>query len=322
MEWIKKNYDQFSMFCFAALLCAVAIFLILQVLAFYDIFARISGQVTINRTIPPSNASALEAAKQEALNPPVWNNYDGSLFVSAPYILYRVNGQIRLVNPQITLYVFHPPIPNKWFYDHHLDPLDPKALEDDPSDDGFSNIDKWTWDKTMDPTDPNAHPPYWTKLRLVRFIQIPFRLKFEAYDGDTYQINTIDVRQPSQFLTKGDQIVGTKFKIVGFEKKTHTDANGIDHDDSELTIQNLETKQKLVLILSKTMDSPDSYGLFEYLWKGDINIQVKKDKTFSLKPEADVQYKLVDINRSFALIQNLKTGENIKVTPAGAANAH
>ncbi len=321
MEWLKKNYDQFVLLCFAALLCGVATFLIFNAMAFHDIFARISGQVQINRNIPPSDAAALATAKQAVQNPRVWNRFDGagSLLVSEPYILYRVNHVIRPMNPEVTLHMFHPPIPNKWFYDNHIDPLDPNALEDDPSGDGFSNLEKWNW--KCDPLNPESHPPYWTKLRLLRFIKIPFRLKFEAYDGAEFQINTIDLRQPSQFLHVSDQITGTKFKIIGFDKKTHTDANGVEVDDSELTIQNLETKEKLALILNKVIDSPDSYALFLYTWKGNAKIQVKKDKTFSVAPENDVQYKLVDIDVTRALIQSVKTGEKVTVTQGTAEKA-
>ncbi|SRR5579862_524659 len=320
MQWLKKNYEQFILICFSALLCGVATFLILRAQAFSDIFARIGGEVKINRAIPPSDAARIKTAKQEALNPPAWKTYPSSLYVSQAYILYRVAGAIKLVNPKTTPFQFHPPIPNDWFYEHNLDPLDPNALEDDPSSDGFSNLEKWKWN--CDPNDPNSHPPYWTKLRLARFIKIPFRLKFAAYDADTFQINTIDVRQPSQFLKAGDQILGTKFKIIKFDKKTHTDANGVGIDDSELTIQNIETQQNLTLILDKVIDSPDSFGLFKYLWRGSTDIQVKKDKAFSINPEPTVQYKLIDIDAAHALIQNLKTGENLNVTSSGAEKAH
>ncbi len=316
MDWIKKNYDQAALGACALLLCALSAFLIFQVMAFQHVFDDLKNPSSISRNVAPVDASTLAKARQALDNPAQWTPPPkGSLFVSDPYIVF--NGQ--LVDPKTTPIQFHPPVPNQWFFDHGIDPLEPTALEDDPDGDGFSNQDEFTW-KT-DPQDPKSHPAYWTKLRLARFIKIPFRLKFAAYDADSFQINTLDVKQPSQFLHIGDDIAGTKFKILSFDKKSHTDPNGVLIDDSELLIQNTETSEKLTLILDKVIDSPDSYGLFKYLWKGNIDLQVKKNKTFSVTPETDVQYKLVDINEAEALIQNAKTGEKIKIAPGGAEKA-
>jgi hypothetical protein len=38
-------------------------------------------------------------------------------------------------------------------------------------------------------------------------------------DADSFQIDTVDVKQPTQILKLGDQIVGTKFKIIDFKEK-------------------------------------------------------------------------------------------------------
>ena len=204
-------------------------------------------------------------------------------------------------------------VPNDWLIKNHLDNLDPDVATEDPDGDGFTNLDEYKGN--TDPNDKNSHPPYTTKLFLAQYIQVPFRLIFRGQpDDDTFQIDTVDVNQPTQILKMGEQIQGTKFKIVKFEEKTHTDANGIDHDDSELTVQNIETRRQGDPDSSeKEANSPDSYAKFKYLWKGNLDITVKKDATFSLKPETDVIYKLVDINEKEATIQNLKTKEEIKI---------
>ena len=38
--------------------------------------------------------------------------------------------------------------------------------------------------------------------------------------GDTFAINTSDLKEPTQFLKLGDTIRGTKFKIVKFTEKS------------------------------------------------------------------------------------------------------
>jgi hypothetical protein len=87
------------------------------------------------------------------------------------------------------------------------------------------------------------------------------RLLFASYDGSPthlnqmdYQINTLDVNQPSQFVHIGDVITGTKFKVIGFKLKRELGNNGVDY--SELTVQNIESDDNAVLVLNQTTSVP------------------------------------------------------------------
>jgi hypothetical protein len=190
--------------------------------------------------------------------------------------------------------------------------LDGNVLDQDPDNDGFTVLDEYLG-KT-DPQDPDSHPPYLTKLRLKKFIKVPFRLKFEAYDDDgNFQINTVDVHQPTQFVKIGDVISGTKYKAVKFEKKSvDNPRTGVDTDVSELTVENVENGRQVVLVVRTEVDSPDQYARFAFLWD-HTEFTVKKDQKFSLKPERDIEYKLIDIHETEAVILNIKSGDQIKV---------
>jgi hypothetical protein len=87
------------------------------------------------------------------------------------------------------------------------------------------------------------------------------RLKFQAYDGDekeqakmTFQINTLDIRQPSEFLNIGDTIRNTTFKLIKFSHKDFKNSTtGENNDVSELTIVNTKTKENFVLVLNNVV---------------------------------------------------------------------
>jgi len=313
MDWIKKNYDQFALVILAVALLASSVMLGYTALNFKGIFASLQQPVVHNNNVPGQPTDALENARTSLQKPALWTpqNDAGSLFVSERYLVQE-GKLIPLADPKRPL---HPPIPNKWFLDNNLDIQDPDILNQDPQHKGFSILDDWK--AGTDPNDPKSHPPYITKLRLEKYIQKPFRLKLEAYDGDLakpdtleFQINTVDVTQPSQFRKLGDAIEGTKFVVEKFEHKSHVDANDIEEDDSELTVKNTEDGKEVVLIYQKVVNSPDSYALLKYLWNGD-QITVKKYKTFNLKPTNE-EYKLIDISDAEALIENPK-GEKIKI---------
>ena len=308
MDWIKKNVDQFALALLSLALLAISAMLILNEWNFHQTFAGLRGDVARNNNIPPLDVKQLDDANAAVAKPAAWTPHKGLLFVSRKYIIK--DGQ-PYDPSEDTSRPLHPPVPNAWFLEHNLDLLDPGILEEDPDGDGFTNLEEWQG-KT-DPNNKDSHPPYSTKLRLEKYVKQRFRLIFKARpDADSFQIDTVDIKQPTQILKVGDQVAGTKFKIVQFDEKKIVDANEVEKDVSELTLQNTETGAKVVLIKEKLVDSPDSYALLKYLWDG-TGMKVKKDQTFTLKPEADVEYKLIDFTEKEALIQLIKTGEKITV---------
>lgn len=91
------------------------------------------------------------------------------------------------------------------------------------------------------------------------------RLAFKAYDGNpkntndyskfSFQIDTIDLRQPSEFLQLGQMIPNTKFKLLKFVfKEKRNQMTGEMDDVSELTIANKTTGQTAVLIFNMVVD--------------------------------------------------------------------
>jgi hypothetical protein len=270
------------------------------------------AKVTALETQPLENALA------DLAQPAAWSAHPGSLFVSRKYVTRRdpITGQEYAIDPfDADSQPLHPPIPNSWFLQHGLEDriLDINVPEQDPDKDGFSNMDEFLGG--TDPLDPQSHPGYLPKLFLKRFIKVPFRLKFAAYDGDEFQINTVDVRQPTQFVKMDEVVPGTKFKIIKFEKKSISNpSTGDETDVSELTVRHTESGLEIALIVDRITDSPDQYALVSFLWDS-TELRVKKDQKFKLGPEPDVEYQLVEIKETEAHIINLKEPGKIIVIP-------
>jgi|GEM_PF-1091786 len=177
------------------------------------------------------------------------------------------------------------------------------------------NIVRWNILESSTPAQtgtPKSQPSFYMQLRLIRFIKQPFRLLFNAWDGEVkkpdsleFQINTVDLHRPSQFVKIGDVIAGTKFKVMKFEYKPISQI-GSTNEVSELTLQDTETSNDVILVLERIVDFPESYALFRYLWN-DTQFEVKKGKEFVLLPETTLRYRLMDITEGDALIE----------TPAG-----
>jgi hypothetical protein len=337
MNWIKKRYDQFLLALLAIGLLACAVLIFLKVQNFGENFTTVVAVVPPDNNVKPVKLDKIDEAKETLKTPAAWTpiKFDsdyrasrGSMFASERYIIDAATGSP--VRPDKgSLYkntLTGEPIPNRWFLDNDLPLLEPTAPLQDADKDGFTNEEEWAG-KT-DPNKKESHPPYYTKLFLAKFIQIPFRLVFKSYDGDPkvdpqgmkmeFQIDTIDLRQPSSFLKLGDSVANTKFKLEKFEFKTAFNPKIQENEDvSELTLVNTETGGKIVLIYNRTINSPDVYALFVYEWpQPALMINVRKLGEFILKPEVDDQhhYKLLDVNETEAQIQ-LPDGSKRTIKP-------
>jgi len=328
MDWIKKNYDQFILALLAVALLGVSAMLVLRAQGFAEQFSGAMSMPSKSKDIGALDIDRIKEAQRQAGAPASWKaeTHGNLLFTSERY--YISNGVLKSPGTD-ALHTYSrngTKIPNKWFIDYNLPLLDKTVPFQDPDGDGFLNENEW-FHKT-DPTKKDSHPAYHTELFLKQWVKVPFRLKFQAYDGDTtkpatmdFQVNPLDAGARTQFVKIGQDIEGTKFKVMKFEKKERlNDKTGEQQDVSELTVENTETGDSVALILDQIVSSPSQFGKMEYMWpakkpgeQGQI-FDVPRTKDFVLKPEVTLKYKLDAVNDTEAQITG-PTGEKIVVKP-------
>jgi len=298
MDWLKKNYERALLIVGIAVLLVSAFCIFRRATGFQSQFAELQSHPTQRPASPPGKAKEAEDALQKLRQPPQWT-FGGraGLFVPEKHFIGTDGQPATLQTTEV-----HPPVPNEWLEQFGLPIADADVLDQDPDGDGFTNLDEWLGH--TNPIDRNSHPEYYTKLKLKSAVEEPFRLIFSSWMGDTYQINTIDFKQPTQFLKVGDTIKGTRFKIAKFLKKYEPNKYGTNVDVSELTLEQEETKQQLTLVKEKVAISPESVATFVYTWGGRQEFQIRKDQEFSLKPQEQIKYKLIDIGPAKAVIVN------------------
>ncbi|MGI8437752.1 MAG: Amuc_1099 family pilus-like system protein, partial [Chthoniobacterales bacterium] len=209
----------------------------------------------------------------------------------------------------------HPPVPNEWLEQFGLPIAEADLLTQDPDGDGFTNLEEWQGH--TDPTNKESHPPFIAKLKLKAFNREPFRLVFASRSGDTFTVNSTDLKEPTQFLKVGDMISGTHFKLVDYQEKEQANPKtGGQMDVSELTIEDTENKERIKLVKEQVMVSPESIGTFVYTWGEPRELTIKKDEEFSLPPDAGIKYKLIDVQPGRAvIIDTQKPEQRIEIGP-------
>ncbi|MDB6171917.1 MAG: hypothetical protein JWL59_1228 [Chthoniobacteraceae bacterium] len=322
MDWIKKHYDQFALGVIALVLLGFSGFIAMKTFSFNQAFAALETVPQRNDKLPPLDLAPVAEAHEKLTKPVSWapKKNSGSLFVSIGYIVDPNTGKLTAPGHTSSGGSLHPPVPDSYFLDNHLDLLSPTALEDDPDKDLFSNLDEYLnggkknaagEPESTSPVDPKDHPPYYTKLYLEQWIKVPFLLLFQSVDGDpakpetlTFGINPKSLKQPTEFLKIGETVRNTKFRVEKYEAKTAFNKKIEEEEDvSELTLKNTETGESVVLVVAKLTDSPDSYAAFTYIWPQPHQaIKVKKLQEFVLKPNLQEKFKVLDIKADHAVI--------------------
>ena len=308
MSWVRANYDRVAVLVAALFFFGSAFMIARNVSQFGDSFSPPPASPPPRAALPPAKAVELAHAAATLRQPAQWTfNGRSGLFVPEKYFIDAHGFPATFQGTEV-----HPPVPNEWLEEYGLPIADAGVLSQDPDSDGFSNLEEW--ESHTNPTDRNVHPPFIAKLKMKSSAQEPFRFVFASWVDDTFAVNSSDPKVPTQFLKLGDSIRGTKFKLARFTKRYDANKYGTKIDVSELVLENQETHEQLTLVKERLMTSPESVANFVYLWGGREEFTARKEQQFSLKPDEQIKYKLIDVQPAKALIVNIqKPNEVIEI---------
>ncbi len=312
MSWVKENYGKTILLAVSLMLIASSVLLILRSAAFQEIFAQVENTTAQGNRMPDLPLEPARASIQALEKPAQWTKGVGSLFVSRPYV--EDNG--RLIDPtDPDSEPLYPPVPNQWIVDNNLDFQDANVLAGDPDEDKFTNLQEW--EHKTNPNSAESTPPRYLLLRLKEAKQVPNRIVFTSYTDQVVTINTLDIKQPSQFLEVGEVVRGTKFKVVKLDPKTKQIPIGesvLEKDVSEVTLQNVDTGETFILVKESIADLGEGFVLLKYLLD-DSEIRLKRNEEFALKPDKEKKYRYTQMRDGKAVIVEIETNREILVSP-------
>lgn len=317
MDWFKKHYDLAILGLATGLLAASAGWIVWMTTTPGEEFAGINPQPPRNDEIEAPDLSRIQNSLAASKSPSRWvpdisSDKQGSLFVSRHYL--AIEG--KLLDPIEGGEDLHPPIPNAWLIQNNLDYANIKIKELDADGDGFNNFEEFK--AKTNPQDPASTPPSFTKLKLVAFKPVPFRIVFKGdggTDGKEFQINFKDLKGTArtQYKKLNEQIADAPYRIVNYTAKPGPYGVNVQGDLSELTIENTNTGETLVLIYNQELNDPTSFGEFLNLLSNE-RFTLKKGQEFQIPPDA-TNFKLIDISEDSAQIQDSE-GRTAKVLKA------
>ena len=138
------------------------------------------GDLAAAITTSVSEVSLIERRKTAAQDRPV------DLFTSVDLFTRGKNSRVLLDLLSMD-HALHPPIKNKWWIDHKIDPTFTDSPLQDQDGDGFSNLEEFQF--SSDPNDPQSHGDLITKLEVASIESDRWLLLFNSVLGKGYQFN-------------------------------------------------------------------------------------------------------------------------------------
>ena len=192
-----------------------------------------------------------------------------------------------------------------WFKKYRLDLNDPKMLDADPDEDGFVNRDEFLAD--TDPHDKNARPGIHKSIRLKEYNEVRLPLVLESIEGGKARIKRTDQDQAKAVTVKeGDSIKGLPLKVKHIESKQDYDKAGEKVDISRVSLEDSSTKETVVLMKDLPAKTSASYAVLVSP-DGKTNLKVRKGDTFSWPAEQGTTYRVLDLSRDQAVLQQIET---------------
>ena len=166
-----------------------------------------------------------------------------------------------------------------WFKKHQLDLKDPAMLEADPDGDGFTNRDEFLADS--DPHDAASRPGIHNQMRLKQYTEVRLPVVLESVDGSTARIKRLDGEERVETVHRGETIKGLRWKVEKMEAKKDTDKHGDPIDVSNLTLTDVDTKERAMLMKDLPTRTEESFAELGST-DGQTKIRVKQGETLSL----------------------------------------
>lgn len=182
---------------------------------------------------------------------------------------------------------------------HGLNPLDPKDAGQDADGDGFSNIEEIQYGSN--PVSAESYPPPVVKLRMLRAMRVPFKLRFQGVNtlpnGQVrYQVNLRSLER-TFFAQIGEEVEG--FKVVEYQPSAAAGPTLVIKQGETvipLALGQAVTEQELVADVVSLLDR--------------TRRQVRIGDRISVK---DYTYNVIDIKREGVLLGDEKSGKETLV---------
>jgi hypothetical protein len=194
-----------------------------------------------------------------------------------------------------------------WFKRHNLT-SDPEVMDRDDDGDGYSNREEFLAD--TNPRDGKSLPGVMeaASVKAVNEITVPLILR--EVKGGKARVQRTDTGGEEE-LTSGAQPKGLPYKVTGVKHEVKADKHGVFTDVSNVTLENVGTKETVTLIRDLPARSSDTHAVV--VGPNGEEKKVHLDETVEIPGMPGRQFKVIELRADQVLVEELGTKRALSI---------
>lgn len=189
-----------------------------------------------------------------------------------------------------------------WCRKYGLDPKDPAMLDADPDRDGYPNREEYI--AGTNPLDPHSMPGMLDGVVLKEMKEVSVPLMLREVKGGRARVERLDTPGTEEW-EQGTVVKGLPYRVVSVKQEVKADKHGVFSDVSQMTLENTDTKESVVLIRDLPARSSETHAVLKVADGSEQKVRV--DEVIELPGQKGKKFKVLELRPEQVVIEELGT---------------
>lgn len=196
-----------------------------------------------------------------------------------------------------------------WFKKYGLS-FNASVLDQDSDGDGYTNREEFLHD--TNPRDKNSMPGVMegVALKALNEVEVPVILREVKEKGGRASVQHLP-DGPVEEIAEGSTVRGLPYKVTGVKYSLKTDKHGVLSDVSNVTLENPQTKETVVLIRDLPARSSETHAVL--VAPDGTEQKVRVEDIVTLPGQGEKKFKVVDLRPDQVVVEDMDTREMLTI---------
>ncbi len=195
-----------------------------------------------------------------------------------------------------------------WFRKYGLDPKDPAMLDADSDGDGFSNREEFL--AGTNPRDPLSMPGMLDGVTMKELKDVRLPVMLREVKGGKARVERLDTPGMEEW-EQGTNVKGLPYRVAAVKQEVKADKHGVFSDVSQVTLENPDTKESVVLIRDLPARTSETHAILKVPGGGEQIVHV--DEVIELPGQKDKKFKVIELRPDQVVIEEMGTRKPLTI---------